>query len=71
MRAIDVSIDDEVVVDAQGTLWVWLNYSQQWAYVVDDGMTDFDRREYLPEQFEPYLKLDRSARELVKGALHV
>lgn len=70
-RVIDISTDD-VVVDREGTVWVYDN--EVWRYAVCYAsdipeLTGWDVHEELPTEFEPYRVLDGAARALVRGAL--
>lgn len=52
--AADVASADlfDVMLDATGTIWVRSSDSS-WAYVTEDGITDFDIRATLPDEYAP------------------
>lgn len=69
MRAIDVSHDDAMVVDNQGSIWIWKEGRQSWGYITDGGETVWDFKDYLPEGYEPYARLDDAAQLVIRRGL--
>ncbi|AVI03369.1 hypothetical protein SEA_TRAAWW1_140 [Mycobacterium phage Traaww1] len=72
MNWYDVSVDDEMVVDCDGTVWVATD-AGNWRYVVEDGnklALSWDEHEYYPpEQYQPYIRLDAAARRAITSAV--
>jgi hypothetical protein len=67
MRAIDVSLDDVMVVDNQGTVWVAdESDGGQWSYLTEGFKISWDKHRELPEQYEPYVVLDDAARTAIQ-----
>ncbi len=70
MKHYDVSADDGMVIDSQGSVWIWNEVQQAWGYITDDGAGVWDFKEYLPEGYEPYVKIDDAAQRIIlKGLL--
>ena len=67
MNYYDVSRDDEMVVDSDGTIWV-AQPGDMWAYLGEDGLATWDEFRDLPEQYT-YAKLDEAARKLIRRGL--
>lgn len=70
MKAIDVSIDDAMVVDSEGSVWIWNLVQEAWGYITADGEGVWDFKNYLPEGYEPYVRIDDAAQAVImKGLL--
>ena len=67
MNYYDVSRDDEMVVDNEGTIWVAQD-DDRWGYVTEGGVSSWDSREELPREYT-YTKLDESARRFITKGL--
>jgi hypothetical protein len=72
MKAHDVSTDDDMVVDVEGSVWVWMKADKTWRYLISSanfGQYGWDSYDYLPETYEPYVALDRAARLVIRKGL--
>lgn len=71
MKHYDVSIDDGMVLDRDGSVWIWSPVAERWDYVSNSGGTsNWDAREYLPEEYEPYVRVNDAAQAVIlKGLL--
>lgn len=66
----EVSGDDGMVVDNEGTIWIYLDHSESWGYISGSGAGfDGDTHAFLPQDYQPYVKLDREAQDFIQKAL--
>jgi hypothetical protein len=74
MRAIDVSTNDGMVIDNEGSVWVYV-VNAGWDYLTCEtntdrsGLTGWDYRADLPQSLEPYVRLDMPARRIIRRGL--
>lgn len=66
MNYYDVSVDDEMVVDNEGTIWV-ARGEDTWTYITAGGLS-WDGRARLPEEYI-YHRLDDQARRVIRNGL--
>jgi len=71
VKHYDVSRDDGMVFDREGSVWVFNEVSEAWDYISDPGSTSgWDSREYLPQEYEPYIRVNDAAQAtILKGLL--
>lgn len=70
MKYYDVSIDDAMVLDRDGSVWIWSPVAKRWDYISQAGGTSgWDSREYLPEEYEPYTRINEAARIVIRKGL--
>ena len=67
MRGLDVPVD-AVVVDSDGTLWMFDAAVDQWRYVAGAAMF-WDGFDVPPERYEPYTELDTAVTALLRRAI--
>jgi len=76
MRAYEVSRDDEMVVDNEGTIWI-VGDDEKWHYITNashnyitgGNLSETDIHEELPIHFEPYTRLDKAAKQVIQRGL--
>ncbi|WP_396908902.1 hypothetical protein [Mycolicibacterium sp.] len=68
MRSYDVSLDDHMVFDCEGSVWV-AGGDDRWYYLAEDGLSDWDSRAELPAEYAPYTRLAANVQSLISHAL--
>lgn len=67
MKANEVSIDDGMVVDYDGSVWVYKD--ERWHYLTDAGLSSTEAVYELPAYLEPYTKLAANPQSLIRMTL--
>ncbi|AER48376.1 hypothetical protein BILLKNUCKLES_85 [Mycobacterium phage BillKnuckles] len=67
MKWCEVSTEDDMVVDREGTVWV-ATRGGDWRYITEDGLSWDIHETYPPEQYEPYVQLEAAARRIIARA---